>query len=344
MYIHQHICISPQKTTGITDWDHLQLSEAGKLMAIEPVLEGVPPGMLRRMSKAVRMGIGTGLPLIKSKEVSGIIIGTANGGMEDCIKFLNQIVDYDEGMLTPGNFVQSTPNAIAGQLSLLTKNHHYNATHVHNGLAFENALLDALMFINDHAAANLLVGAVDEISSYNYNIDLLAGWYDKAKTNTTLYQSAAPGTIAGEGAAMFLVNGIAEEAVAKIEAVTVFQTTDTDKVRERFSGFLQKYLPDRDNMTLITGENGDARHLPFYESCEAITGKGVPVVRFKHLTGEYPTAVSFALWLACQALQNQALSHSLYKTNVTPGKMEHIIIYNQYQGKQHSFIFVSKNF
>ena len=62
--------------------------------------------------------------------------------MEDCIKFLNQIVEYKEGLLTPANFVQSTSNAAAAQIALVTKNHQYNITHVHRGLAFENALMD----------------------------------------------------------------------------------------------------------------------------------------------------------------------------------------------------------
>src|SRR5690606_9142933 len=135
--------------------------------------------------------------------IDGIIIGTANGGMEDCIKFLNQIIDYEEGMLTPGNFVQSTPNAIAAQMGLLGKNKGYNITHVHRGLAFENALLDAMMTIRENPGNNYLLRAVDEISAYRYNIDLLDGCFKKENiTNADLYDTGSPGTIAGEGAAM----------------------------------------------------------------------------------------------------------------------------------------------
>ena len=100
--------------------------------------------ILRRMGKAVRIGVGAALPLLDgSSNPDGILIGSANGGMEDCIKFLNQVMEYDEGRLTPTNFVQSTPNAIAAQIGLATLNKGYNITHVHRGLAFENALLDA---------------------------------------------------------------------------------------------------------------------------------------------------------------------------------------------------------
>ena len=85
MYIHQHTCISPQQKNGAVHPEEINITADGKLLATEPVLEGIPPAMLRRMSKAVRMGIGTGLPLLKNNAADGIIIGTANGGMGDCI-------------------------------------------------------------------------------------------------------------------------------------------------------------------------------------------------------------------------------------------------------------------
>lgn len=342
MYIHQHICISPQQTNGVVDLEIINPSSEGKLLALEPQLQGVPPSMLRRMSKAVRMGIGAGLPLIKEKDIDGIIIGTANGGMEDCIQFLNQIIDYDEGLLTPANFVQSTPNAIAGQLSLISRNRAYNATHVHNGLAFENALIDTLMSLLEKPGTQYLVGGVDEISSYNYNIDALAGWYDRLKSNQNLYSTHSPGTIAGEGAAMFVINDVPQEAFGKIEAIEAFQSSDKELVEVRFKNFLNSYVGDINHTLLISGENGDNRFLPAYATCEFAIGSSIPVARFKHLTGEYPTSSSFALWLACQALSTQELPAHLFKNEHNLAQIERVIIYNQYHGKQHSFLLVSR--
>lgn len=342
MYIHQHICISPQPTTGVVDLETINPSLEGKLLAIEPQLQGVPPSMLRRMSKAVRMGMGAGLPLIKEKSVDGIMIGTANGGMEDCIRFLNQIIDYDEGMLTPANFVQSTPNAIAGQLSLITRNRTYNATHVHNGLSFENALIDAQMSLFEKPGARYLVGGVDEISSYNYHIDYLAGWYTTTKSNRDLYSNQTPGTIAGEGAAMFLITDSADNASGKINAVEAFESTRKEHIEARFKRFLNTYITDIGNTLLISGENGDNRFLPAYATCEFAIGSSIPVARFKHFTGEYPTSSAFALWLACHALNEQELPAHFYKNEHNLSQIDRVIIYNQYQGKQHSFILVSR--
>jgi len=106
------------------------------------------------MGKSVRMAVGAALPLLeKYSQPDGMIIATANGGMEDCIKFLNQILEYNEGLLTPASFVQSTSNAAAAQIALVTKNHNYNITHVHRGLAFENALMDVVMSLKEHPGA-----------------------------------------------------------------------------------------------------------------------------------------------------------------------------------------------
>ena len=122
-YIHQTCCISPQQTYTDPDINMLVESAGNKLTVIEPSCEGIPMKVLRRMNKGVRIGVGAALPLIQGlQELSGIIIGTANGGMEESILFLNQIIEYNEGILMPGNFVQSTANAAASQLSLLSHN------------------------------------------------------------------------------------------------------------------------------------------------------------------------------------------------------------------------------
>ncbi len=332
MFLHQSICISSQRTNDNIDLETITPSVNGKLFATEPILEGVPPGMLRRMSKAVRLGVGAGLPLLQNVEVDGIVMGTANGGMEDCIKFLNQIVDYNEGLLTPANFVQSTPNAIAGQLSLIAKNQSYNATHIHNGLAFENALLDTKMLIQCNPDKNYLVGGVDEISSYNYNIDTHAGWYDAAKSNQNLYANNTPATIAGEGAAMFIANNSSLNAVAKINAIEIFQNEE----------FLEKNTPDTNRTLFLSGENGDCRQLSFYVNSEKVFGSELPVARYKHISGEYPTSSSFAVWLAAQALKDQRLPKHFYKRGYNIGQIDRVVLYNQYQLSQYSFIVLSK--
>ncbi|MBS1598059.1 MAG: beta-ketoacyl synthase chain length factor [Bacteroidetes bacterium] len=345
LYIHRTACISPQQSFGEVDIERLNESVENKLHAVEPKYEGIPPGLLRRMGKAVRIGVGAALPLIKQSHMpDGIIIGTANGGMEDCIKFLNQIIEYEEGMLTPGNFVQSTPNAIASQVSLMTANKNYNITHVHRGLAFENAIIDALMHVRENPSHSYLLGAVDEISAYNYNIDYLDGWYKRESvSNKTLYTTNSPASLAGEGAAMFLVSGKPENAIAKLSAMHTIHTGDEDLVREQLKNFVANNLTGNQQIDLfITGENGDNRLQKYYDACEDIVSTDTTIARFKHMSGEFPTASALALWIACWLVQHQQLPSHMIKKSSNQNQTEQILIYNNYKGTQHSFMLVSK--
>ncbi len=343
LYIHQTSCISPQQTFNDVDIEHLNGSVNNQMNVKEPVLKNIPPGILRRMSKNVKIGLGTALPLLEQTKVDGIIIGTANGGMEESIKFLNQIVEYDEGLLTPGDFVQSTANAVASQISLMTTNKSYNATHVHRGFSFENALLDGAMLIKENPQRNILVGGMDVISHYNYNIDTLAGCYkDKQISNADLYNTNTKGTMAGEGAAMFIVNGLAENAISKIEAVEMCSTKEVSVIKKQLGLFIKEFIKEGEYYLLLSGEDGDIRSLEYYTACESLLADNVTVARYKHLTGDYATVSAVAVWLACYILKHQHLpAHMAKRAEIRPG-LKKIIICNSYRESQHSFILIEK--
>lgn len=341
LYVHQSSCISPQQTFAAKDLDTLHSAKDNAFRIIEPSYAGIPTGILRRMGKAVRMGTGAALPLLRdrSEAVDGIIIGTANGGMEDCIKFLNQIIEYDEGMLTPTNFVQSTTNAIASQIGLMTSNRHYNITHVQRGLAFENALLDAAMLCAEQKGSSFLVGGVDEISAYNYNIDLLDGWFkQEVVSGTDLYSHDSPGSVAGEGCAMFLVSNRAEGAGACIRAVNMLHSSDATTVGDAFQQFLENHLGENQMPDiLLLGEDGDNRQAAFYKACESKINDPVSVLRFKHMTGEFATVTALAVWLACEIVQSGRIPTHMVKRSGSGGT-KRIVIYNCHKQEQHSFI------
>ena len=340
LYIHKTACISPQQTHPETDLNRLMASKNNMLQITETAYADIPRGVLRRMGKAVRMSVGLALPLLKNGPVpDGIIIGTANGGIEDCIKFLNQIIEYNEGLLTPGNFVQSTSNAPAAQIALITKNRKYNCTHTHRGLAFENALLDAIMQLEENEENSYLVGSVDEISAYNFNIDRLAGCFREAViSNNKLFETSAAGTIAGEGCLMMTVSGKAAGAVARVVALQTIHSTDENLVRNTLEQFLHQTgfsgnAPD----LLISGENGDSRLQKYYDAIESLFPATVSVARFKHLSGEYCTASSFGFWLATEILQSGKIPDIVLKQD-GGREIERILIYNNYRGLQHGMI------
>ncbi|MBC7904886.1 MAG: beta-ketoacyl synthase chain length factor [Gemmatimonadaceae bacterium] len=346
-YIYKTSCISPQSSYGSPALSELVASAGNKLMAQEPVYSGIPPGILRRMGKAVRIGIGAALPLIADKqETQGIIIGTANGGMEDCIKFLNQIIEYDEGKLTPTNFVQSTPNAIAGQLGLMQSNKGYNITHSNRGLSFENALMDVDMLLAENKNAKYLVGAVDEISAYNFRIEWLGGWYkSEDSSNLNLFENESDGSIAGEGAAMFLAGNEKQGSICRLTDIHFFQTDSAGVVKEALTKFLAKHLPSGKSPDLfMSGENGDRRMQKYYEACTGSLAANTPVLSFKQMCGEYPTASSFGAWAACEILRTQEIPMHMLRTSSSTSNtpISSIFIYNTYKGNQHSFMLLEK--
>jgi hypothetical protein len=355
LYIHQYSCISPQHTFGSVDLDTLVPSTNNRLKALEPAYAGIPPGMLRRMGKCVKITLGAAMPLVSGQNpVDGIIIGSGNGGLEDSIRFLDQIVQYEEGMLTPANFVQSTANAMAAQISLLTHNHAYNTTHVHRGLAFENALLDAWMLAEEHPLAQWLVGGVDEISDYHLNIETLNGTFKADPCdNGELYASVSKGSLAGEGAAMFRVGGTAApngsaspngaaadgtgashaRRVAAIAQVDLFHSTDPTYVQERLQAFIGEDMPD----LVLIGENGDPAFSKYYDILNA---QPAALARFKHMSGESPTASAFATWLATHVIQTGASlpAHMIKREGSKTMDFTNVVIYNTYQGRQQGMI------
>jgi len=348
-YIQDATCISSQATYRQIQLEPYKLPAGNRIEAIEPSYTEIPDKILRRMGKAVRLGVGAAMPLIKNGEhPDGIIIGTANGGMEDCIKFLNQIIEYEEGMLTPTNFVQSTANAVAGQVGLLLKNTGYNITHVHRGHSFENAIIDAAMHLSKNSSHKILLGAVDEISAYNYNIDLLDGWYKTAPINyESIYDTTTPGSYPGEGSAMFIVDSISKPGSVAVRALKTVTSSDPLEVSAAFRDFMIANDLDTSPADLyLSGENGDPRSTPFYFGCSSQLASNIPVLIFKHISGEYATASSIALWLCYEILQSQQLPQHMMRFKIAGGLPEgkaykKILLYNSYKNLQHSFMLCS---
>lgn len=341
MYIQKSSCISAQATYGNIDLQKVQPFVNARHTAREPSYTQIPNAVLRRMGKAVRMTVGavTGL-LEQCPQPDAIIVGTANGGMQDCIRFLNQIMEYNEGTLTPTNFVQSTPNAIAATIGLNGRNHNYNITHVHRGNAFENALLDAQLFLKENSYAQVLLAGVDEISDYNFNIERLGGWY-KDSLPDDLYNSRTTGSLAGEGVAAYLLSNNATNAVAKITALQTLTTHDSHEVMQWVRDFISENIADRDAIVFLSGHNGDVRFAEDTEKIEALLSD-VTLARFKHFTGEYPTASAVALWLATQFVQKDADIPEHFTTSLRQYRHRQCLIYNHYKFLQHSLMLVEQ--
>lgn len=164
-YIHAASTISHNNTFSNKGFsENISSLNEGSVVIQPNYKEYIEPGILRRMSQIIRMSTCCAIDCIKQSaidEPEAIIVGTGLGCLNDTEKFLMDFVSHEEHLISPTPFIQSTHNTIAGQLSLVLKNHSYNMTHTQNTLSFEYALQDGLLCI-DEGKEFILVGATDE--------------------------------------------------------------------------------------------------------------------------------------------------------------------------------------
>jgi hypothetical protein len=344
MYITALKTISPQPTYDESFLKGNYTTNSGnKYKVQEPdYKEIISPNLLRRMGKATRIGLGAGLPLIQNRnDIDAIIIASSEGGQEDSIKFLNQIVAYNEGTLTPTSFLQGTPNALAGSLALMSQNTCYNITHVHKGHSFENSLIDASLLFNEGKAKTILTGNAEEISDFNFNIETLAGKYKiEETTSENLMASGTVGTVSGEGSSMFILEPDATDYYARITDVEQAVFPTESEISELAKKILEKnHLESCDIDYIILGYNGDIRNDFWYKGLSERVFPKQPVCTFKNMVGEFPSSIAFATYLGAWLLSGRDV-------NIKPIKhpkrrLKHILIYNHYFGEQHGFILMS---
>lgn len=342
MFIKDLTCISPQKTFEDDFFGSDPIVYTGsQLKAIEPGYDDIPRSQLRRMGKSNRMATGAGMPLLQKHKTDGIIIGTTDGGMEDCHRFLNQIIQYEEGTLTPTNFVQGSPSSPAGGLALMSSNSGYNNTHSNKGLSFENCLMDADLLFTEGRAKSLLVGCVEEISQAQYRIETLAGFIKEEEVSTDkLIGCGTPGAVNGEGAVLFVLEAKNDNAIAEIlDADMISYPTSEDLILKAELLLERNGLEASDIDALMLGYSGDSNSDYWYDDLAGSLFPDAGILSFKNLFGETPSASAFATWFAAQLVSGKAVPQLAIQKPLS-GDLKTILIYNHYQGSQHGFVLV----
>lgn len=150
-----------------------ELTETSRL--ITPDYSELIPAMdRRRMSDVLKMSIACSIDCLDQagiKQPDAIIVGTSMGCCTHTRNFLDKITSANGGLISPTSFILSTHNTIAGQISLLLKNHNYNMTHTQNSLSFEQALMDAQVCLTN-GCDNVLIGGADEMEEVLFNMIL----------------------------------------------------------------------------------------------------------------------------------------------------------------------------
>ena len=348
-YINGVGSISAQKTW---DADFLQEvcfnEEQNVLYAQEPSYKGIiPAAAMRRMSKGVKMGIFSSNQALKEANVEvpdAIITGTGMGCVEDSEKFLKTIVENNEQFLTPTSFIQSTHNTVGAQIALGLQCKGYNFTYVNGAVSFETALLDAKMQIEMEDVNSILIGGVDETAARTISLyKLINTIKSESDKPYNVLNTSSKGVVFGEGANFFVIeNQKKESTYATIENISIFNELEIDEIENYIQQFLKaSNLTSNDIDAVVLGNDGDIEYDKYYNFANVIFGS-TPQVYYKHLSGEYNTASSFGFWIAANILKLQQIPTAIQMNAVEKSSYKYVLLYNQYQGKDHSLILLKK--
>ena len=342
--------ISPQKTfdpnvflTDITQYDK------NVLTCVHPDFKSyINPIQLRRLSRMLRIGLSAATICLRDSKVSmpdGIITATGYGFLDETAKFLRELLEQNEKQLTPTYFMQSTSNALAGLVALTIKCMGYNNTYASKGYAFENALTDAMMQLNENASANFLIGTYDEAAEVQYKASTRAHHFKTEYINNlSLFDTKSKGSIQGEGSAFFMLSGKPSlSSWCTLKDLRVIYQPEEQELLMELKNFLTENNMDVSSVDLvINGASGDVGHDAILQ---ALIDSMLPEAfqsRFKHLCGEYCTATAFALWLGASMLKKQEVPDiTKVQKGRGPSRLKTVLIVNQYMGKSYTFMLLN---
>jgi len=314
-----------------------------RLSCIEPdYTQFIDPKYLRRMSRILKMGVASSAMALHEAGVripDGIITGTGYGCLEDTEIFLHKMIELREQALNPTPFIQSTHNTIGSQIALLLMCQGYNQTHTQEGFSFESALLDAMMALNGNPNQVLLTGGVDEITDASHQIQERFGIFRRTSLlSLDLFNSSSKGTLHGEGAFYFALSGKkGKETSASIDSVTTFYNPSREELITGIHEFVQSTSLSLEELDLVLiGKCGDANLDRVTDDISKQSFGSAPIGLFKHLSGEYPTASAFALWLGARIIQTQQIPSAVLNESIRP--LRNVLIYNPYFRHYHSLI------
>jgi 3-oxoacyl-(acyl-carrier-protein) synthase len=298
----------------------------------------------------LRMGLSAATICLRDAQLKtpdAIITSTGNGFQEDMGKFLTEILEQDEQQLTPTYFMQSTHNALSGLIALSVKCTGYNNTYAGRGFAFETALHDAMMLLQEKEAKNVLVGSFDEAYHVQYNEYFRMGYLKTEKINSLqLFESNTEGTLQGEGVAFFMLSeSVLPHSRCRLRnLLMVYKPAEYGTLSAELIDFLwANDLTPGDVDVRVNGVSGDVVKDQWYLALERDHFAHAAAVRFKHLTGEYATASSFALWLGAMILKNQTIPEAVLSS---PAPLDHplrtVLVCNHFFGRNYSFFLLTR--
>lgn len=349
VYINSASCISAQDTLEPNFFELLNSDVSQNIIyAKQPSYkEYISPGAIRRMSKVVKMSTVTATKALQEASVEmpdAIIVGTGMGCTEDSEKFLRNVVQNDEDFLTPTNFIQSTHNTVAGQIALGIGCHAYNFTYVNSGSSLEFSLLDAKLQLQFEDKKNILVGAADETAQRTAELYQIAGFIKKQENFPfDFFKSESKGSFWGEGSAFFVLGTEKTDSTyAELTDVSIINSLEPTELNEFCNEFLNKNgLTTRDIDAVMLGFSGDQISDNYHRALQQNFPKAAQLY-YKHLSGDFNSASGFGFFMALHILKNQEIPEVMKINNVEKGELKNVLLYNNFMGKDHSFVLLKK--
>ncbi|MCK0123255.1 beta-ketoacyl synthase chain length factor [Gelidibacter sp. F2691] len=336
VYLHSAVSISAQNTFNSDGFleDIITVSGSTVPAKYPNYKDYISPSASRRMATGVKMGVSAATKALQNAQLAqpdAIITGTGMGCIEDTEKFLNTIIANDEEFLTPTSFIQSTHNTVGAQIALGLKCKAYNNTYVHAAVSFESALMDAQLLLQQEEAKHILVGGVDELG-----IEIITHMRHMEDANSNGIQVPF-----GEGASFFVVSSEATLNAIQLVDMDLCSTASESTIQQKLNDFLNKnQVQAFDIDVLIAGRNGDSFD-SYYDSVSALV-ENATELHYKHVIGEFYTASSFSLWTAYEILNRQNIPKALIFKGEKKSKINYILLYNQFKGRDHSFILLKR--
>ncbi len=155
-----------------------QLAEA-TILSADGELDGqalrqyISAGEARRMSLLMKASTLSSMQALREAGIEcpdAIITATAYGMLETSEKFLTDMLENGEEVLSPTLFMQSTHNTLSSAIAIRLKCHGYNMTYSQGSDSLRWALRDAKRLIETGKARTVLVGLHDEATPTLQNI------------------------------------------------------------------------------------------------------------------------------------------------------------------------------
>jgi len=344
--------ISPQKTyDNALFLDEISTYDRNVLTCVVPDFKAyINPIQLRRLSRMLRIGLAAATICRRDAGIEhpdGIITATGYGFLDETEKFLREMLELKEKQLTPTHFMQGTYNALAGLEAVTIKCMGYNNTYVSKGFAFENALQDAMLRLEENPELHYLVGSYDEAAAVQFIASIRESHFKaESISNLELFNTNTKGTIQGEAAAFFDLTGSRTDNTwcRLVDVEMSYRPDSTEGLATALRSFLDKNEISLDDVDVwANGITGDAMRDVLLKDLETSTLKDIPQVRYKHLCGDYCTATSFALWLGASMLKKQTIP-AIVKASAfeTPKEINTVLSVGHYMNRNYAFMLMQR--